>query len=120
MAIETMIILIMPFMPPFLSKDDIRSIAIVLLTLAAPTLSIGGILNNPEFLSNLAVFCYQTTGKTINFGAKTLYYGGKTVLGIARDLLITKPLYIICYPFRNNKHHPIYHNISPSQINTKR
>jgi len=118
-AVDTMISLIIPFMPHYLSKQEIHSIAIILITMVAPTISVSSMLKNPNFLSSMGIFCYKATSNTLYFGGKALYYTGKAslhivknTLEIATDILLVKPIYLICYPFKSNtKVHTAYEKI---------
>lgn len=42
LAIDTIIDLMIPFLPPFLDKEDVRSIALLLLSILTPAAFIGG------------------------------------------------------------------------------
>jgi hypothetical protein len=106
-AVDTLIELIVPFLPPFLSREDVRSIAVLLLSVVTPAAFIGGSLVTVSALSDVAIFGFKTAKEVTSFGAKAVYYTGKTTLkavtttaSVATDLLICKPFYLITYPFR--------------------
>lgn len=108
-ALDALIDIMAPFLPPFVDKEDVRTISILLLSVVTPTAVLGGAFVAASALSDVAIFGVKTTTEVAKFGAKAVYYTGKTTLkavsmtaAITTDLLIKKPLYLISYPFRNN------------------
>ena len=95
-----------PFLPPFLDKDDVRSIALLLLSILTPAAFIGGTAKLAEVLSEIAIFGFKTGVTVAKVGGKIVYYSGKIVLktitattSIA-TAVVTTPFYIIAMPFR--------------------
>lgn len=107
-ALDALIELIAPFLPPFVEKEDVRTISILLLSVITPTAFLGGAFVAASALSDVAIFGVKTATEITKFGAKAVYYTGKTTMNavvstaaITTDLLIKKPLYLISYPFRS-------------------
>ena len=95
-----------PFLPPFLDKDDVRSIAILLLSILTPAAFIGGTAKLAEVLSEIAIFGFKTGVTVAMVGGNIVYYSGKIVLktitattAIATTV-ITAPFYLVMMPFR--------------------
>ena len=108
-ALDALIEIIAPFLPPFVDKEDVRTISILLLSVITPTAILGGSFVIASALSDVAIFGVKTATEITKFGAKAVYYTGKTTMNavattavITTDLLIKKPLYLISYPFRSN------------------
>lgn len=102
-----MIELIAPFLPPFVEKEDVRTISILLLSVITPTALLGGAFVTASALSDVAIFGVKTATEITKFRAKAVYYTGKMTMktvvstaAVTTDLLIKKPLYLISYPFR--------------------
>lgn len=108
-ALDALIEIIAPFLPPFVDKEDVRTISILLLSVITPTAVLGGAFVAASALSDVAIFGVKTATEITKFGAKAVYYTGKTTMNavattavITTDLLIKKPLYLISYPFRSS------------------
>ncbi len=129
-AIDALIDLVIPFLPPFIDKQDVRSIAILLLSVITPAAFVGGALVTASAISDIAIFGCKTATEITKFSAKAVYYTGKTTLNavvstaaFTTDLLICKPFYLISYPFRNHQKQKEYQGlinaISQSKANSK-
>ena len=55
-AIDAIIEMIVPFLPPFIDKKDVHSIAILLLTVVTPAAFVGGAVVTVSALSDIAIF----------------------------------------------------------------
>lgn len=95
-----------PFLPPFLDKKDVRSIALLLLSILTPAAFIGGTAKLAEVLSDIAIFGFKTGVTVTTVGGKIVYYSGKIVLKTITatttiaTTVIAAPFYLIAMPFK--------------------
>ena len=95
-----------PFLPPFLDKDDVRSIALLLLSILTPAAFIGGTAKLAEVLSEIAIFGFKSGVTVAMVGGNIVYYSGKIVLKTITatttlaTTVISAPFYLITMPFK--------------------
>lgn len=105
-AIDALIDLMIPFLPPFLDKEDVRSIALLLLSILTPAAFMGGTAKLAEVLSEIAIFGFKTGVTVATVSGKIVYYSGSIVLKTITatttiaTTVITAPFYLITMPFR--------------------
>lgn len=82
-------------MPYFISNQELASIAIAIATLLVPV-AVGTTITAADVVSKVAVFGVDTGLSA----AKMITRAGIETASLAADLIIKKPIYLLCYPFK--------------------